>query len=383
MAVSLKHAFTSAIADDAVAVAAGEVVPSNWNEEHNLTGTNNSVLFIGSGGAVTEHANLTFNPTGSLLTLGTDVVVSRYAAQKLMISGDGTGTAADKTGFVFGSTGAGGTNSGLWHSALGGSSTAYSFRLGNTGNIVLNMPSTNESLTIDVANAGTNKMVQAGTAGAGPTFNAGTATADVNALNVTQTWNAAGVTFTHEKHVITDTASAAGSLALQYLGGASGTTNLLSLDKAGVLATGSSIELGHASDTTLSRSAAGVMAVEGVVIPSISSTNTLTNKRKTPRRTTTTGNAPTWNSDNCDILVVTAITNSIDIGTNMTLGTHTEGDPLAVILLDDGTGRAITWGSNFEASTVALPTTTVASTKLRVGFLYNSATSKFTCTGTA
>lgn len=38
------------------------------------------------------------------------------------------------------------------------------------------------------------------------------------------------------------------------------------------------IELGAATDTTLSRSAAGVLAVEGVVIPSVSSTNTLTNK---------------------------------------------------------------------------------------------------------
>jgi len=38
------------------------------------------------------------------------------------------------------------------------------------------------------------------------------------------------------------------------------------------------IELNHATDTTLSRSAAGVIAVEGVVIPSISSTDTLTNK---------------------------------------------------------------------------------------------------------
>lgn len=38
------------------------------------------------------------------------------------------------------------------------------------------------------------------------------------------------------------------------------------------------IELGHATDTTLSRSAAGVLAVEGVVVPTISSTSTLTNK---------------------------------------------------------------------------------------------------------
>ncbi len=38
------------------------------------------------------------------------------------------------------------------------------------------------------------------------------------------------------------------------------------------------IEVGAASDTTISRSAAGVIAVEGVVIPSVSSTSTLTNK---------------------------------------------------------------------------------------------------------
>jgi len=38
------------------------------------------------------------------------------------------------------------------------------------------------------------------------------------------------------------------------------------------------VELGHASDTTLSRSAAGRLAVEGVNVPTISSTDTLTNK---------------------------------------------------------------------------------------------------------
>ena len=42
-----------------------------------------------------------------------------------------------------------------------------------------------------------------------------------------------------------------------------------------------SVELGHATDTTLSRSSAGVLAVEGVVVPTISSTNTLTNKTLT------------------------------------------------------------------------------------------------------
>ena len=38
------------------------------------------------------------------------------------------------------------------------------------------------------------------------------------------------------------------------------------------------LELGHASDTTLSRSSAGVLAIEGIVVPTISSSDTLTNK---------------------------------------------------------------------------------------------------------
>ena len=64
-------------------------------------------------------------------------------------------------------------------------------------------------------------------------------------------------------------------------------TNCTSLPVSGITASTStalgvgSVELGHASDTTLSRSSAGVLAVEGVVVPTISSTNTLTNKTLT------------------------------------------------------------------------------------------------------
>ena len=42
-----------------------------------------------------------------------------------------------------------------------------------------------------------------------------------------------------------------------------------------------SIELGHATDTTIARSSAGVISVEGVVVPTVSSTSTLTNKTLT------------------------------------------------------------------------------------------------------
>jgi len=61
-------------------------------------------------------------------------------------------------------------------------------------------------------------------------------------------------------------------------------TNCTSLPVSGITSSTStalgvgSLELGNASDTTLSRSSAGVLAVEGVVVPTISSSNTLTNK---------------------------------------------------------------------------------------------------------
>ena len=70
-------------------------------------------------------------------------------------------------------------------------------------------------------------------AGAGWYITAGTATTDVPALSATQTWNAVGVTFKGWDFTITDTASAAGSLAMRIRGGAAGTTTLFSTDKNG------------------------------------------------------------------------------------------------------------------------------------------------------
>jgi len=57
-----------------------------------------------------------------------------------------------------------------------------------------------------------------------------------------------------------------------------------------------SIELGNATDTTLSRSSAGVLAVEGVVVPTISSANTLTNKTIALGSNTVSGSAAQFNT---------------------------------------------------------------------------------------
>jgi hypothetical protein len=56
------------------------------------------------------------------------------------------------------------------------------------------------------------------------------------------------------------------------------------------------LELGHASDTTLSRSSAGVLAVEGVTVPTVSSTNTLTNKSISLTTNTLSGTISEFNA---------------------------------------------------------------------------------------
>lgn len=143
------------------------------------------------------------------------------------------------------------------------------------------------------------------------------------------------------------------------------------------------IELGHATDTSITRSSAGVIAVEGVVIPSISSTNTLTNKRVTPRTGTTTSSAtPTINTDNVDFYSLTAQAADITSFTTNLSGTPTDGQKLWIAITGTA-ARAITWGASFEASTVALPTTTVTTNRLDVGFVWNTATSKWRCVATA
>ena len=133
------------------------------------------------------------------------------------------------------------------------------------------------------------------------------------------------------------------------------------------------IELGHATDTTLSRSAAGVLAVEGVVIPSISSTNILTNKRKQPRVYSTASNTSlTPEIDTYDVFHITALAGAITINNHST-STPADGEMLLIRLLDNGTARAITWGNAYVAKAgTALPTTTTLSKNMAILFEYNA-----------
>ena len=111
-----------------------------------------------------------------------------------------------------------------------------------------------------------------------------------------------------------------------------------------------------------------------------SATATVSNKRWTRRVVAVSSSAtPTINTDNTDVAYITGqATNITSFTTNIT-GTPNNGDCLIIDITDDGTPRTLAFGSKFEETTLAKPTTTVAGVRLQIGFRWNPVTSKWTC----
>jgi hypothetical protein len=135
--------------------------------------------------------------------------------------------------------------------------------------------------------------------------------------------------------VLDDTTTAAMITTLGAVpsGGALGTpssgtlTNCTGLPVAGITASTSTalgvgtVELGHATDTTLSRSAAGKLAVEGVDVVLLSGAQTLTNKTLTSPVISTITNTGT-------LTLPTATTTLVGTGTTDTLTNKTLTSPV-------------------------------------------------------
>lgn len=114
-------------------------------------------------------------------------------------------------------------------------------------------------------------------------------------------------------------------------------------------------------------------------------TRTLTNARITKRVVVVNapGATPSINSDNNDIARFTGLAAAITSMTTNLTGTPVDGDSMVVEFIDNGTARAITWGTSFASTTVTLPTTTVISTRLRCAFMWNTTTTKWDLVGVA
>jgi len=106
-------------------------------------------------------------------------------------------------------------------------------------------------------------------------------------------------------------------------------------------------------------------------------TATLTNKRNTPRVYNTTSTATlTPEISTYDIFELTAQAGALTIANHST-STPTAGEKMIIRIKDNGTARAISFGTYYRAMGNALPTTTVISKTMYLGFIWNAADNKF------
>lgn len=104
-----------------------------------------------------------------------------------------------------------------------------------------------------------------------------------------------------------------------------------------------------------------------------------TNKaRRTPRVYSTTSTATlTPEIDTYDAFTLTAQAASLTIA-NHSSSTPTDFEVIKIRILDNGTARTISFGSNYVARAgVSLPTTTTVSKLLEMAFEWNSSISKW------
>lgn len=108
-------------------------------------------------------------------------------------------------------------------------------------------------------------------------------------------------------------------------------------------------------------------------------TATLTNKRINPRLVTatsyTTNTGTSLDVSTCDQFQITAQAGALLF--NAPNGTPVGGNKLIIRIKDNGTARALTYNAVFRAMGNALPSTTVISKTLYMGFIYNATDTKW------
>ena len=397
----------------------GVLSSTDWTTFNNkgsgtVTGVTGTAPIVSSGGAA---------PAISITAATTSAAGSMSSADKTKLDGIATG-ANNYTLPTATSTANGGVElfsdtvqSVAANAVTTTASRTYGVQLNGSGQAVINVPwsDTNSGGTVTsasvvsangfagtVANATTTPAITLTTsitgvlkgngtaisaATAGTDYSAGTSALTTGILKSTTSTGALSIAVSG-----TDYAPATSGSSILYGNGSGGFSNVtvgsgltfstgtLSASGGGGMTypTGSGIAVvvsGTSWGTTLT-------APSGTIVGT-TDTQTLTNKRITSRTSTTTSSAtPTINTDNTDQFGLTAQAVDITSFTTNLTGTPTDGQKLWIYIVGTA-ARAVTFGASFEASTVALPTTTVTTNRLDVGFVWNAATSKWRCVAVA
>jgi hypothetical protein len=133
--------------------------------------------------------------------------------------------------------------------------------------------------------------------------------------------------------------------------------------------TSGNIELGNASDTTLSRAAAGDLAVEGVSVLTTSNTKTMTGKRVQPRTASST-TASTLTPDLSSANVYFRTTQTATLTIDAPIGTPIIGETI-MIYVDSAGAQTLTINSTYKAFGAAFPATTTAGKTFMMSAQYN------------
>ena len=85
--------------------------------------------------------------------------------------------------------------------------------------------------------------------------------------------------------------------------------------------------------------------------------------------------APEPDIDSYDTYIITALAGNPTFAAPS--GSPVQGQKLIIRIKDDGTARVLAWNAIYRAISADLPTTTVASKTMYLGFMYNSTDSKW------
>lgn len=150
-------------------------------------------------------------------------------------------------------------------------------------------------------------------------------------------------------------------------------------DANGTLAFTSDITGTNSGTNTGDETTARINTLYGATVPTISSTNTITNKRNTKRILTVTQSAtPATNTDNGDIISITAIAQNITSMTSSLTGTPVNGDMIMWQFTATGS-FTLAWGTSFASTASYTLPTAISTTMIRVLTQWNSVTSKHEC----